>query len=97
MAPTLRAGDWLLVDPDAYADRAPLPRDLVLVPDPRHVSRVLVKRVEAVSEDEALLFVTGDAAAASTDSRTFGPVDAATVRGKPWFCYWPPGRIGPVI
>ena len=94
MYPTLRSGDWLLADPDAYAETAPVPGDLVLVPDPREPSRLLVKRVAEVHLGE--LFVVGDAPDASTDSRSFGPVAVSAVEGRPWFRYWPPGRFGRV-
>ena len=94
MRPTLEPGDWLLVDPDAYAGTPPKVRDLVLVPDPREPSRLLVKRVAEVHDDGRELFVAGDAHEASTDSRDFGPVSTSTVEGRPWFSYWPPTRIG---
>mgnify|MGYP001811855167 CR=1 FL=1 len=94
MAPTLLPGDWLLVDPDAYQAGDPEPGDLVLVPDPREPSRLLVKRVVEVSQDGGLLQVAGDAPDESTDSRAFGPVEADSVDGRPWFRYWPPGRVG---
>ena len=94
MRPTLEPGDWLLVDPDAYRDASPEVGDLVLVPDPRKPSRVLVKRVAEVHDDDQELFVTGDARDASTDSRAFGSVTASTMEGRPWFRYWPPRRIG---
>ncbi len=92
MAPTLLPGDWLLADPDAYHDSPPGAGDLVLVPDPREPSRLLVKRVAEVV-DGALL-VAGDASGESTDSRAFGPVEASAVEGRPWFRYWPPRRWG---
>ena len=94
MRPTLEAGDWLLVDPNAYAEEPPTPGDLVLVPDPRDPARLLVKRVAEVHDEGRELFVTGDAPAASTDSHTFGTVDAALIEGRPWFRYWPPTRLG---
>ena len=95
MLPTLRPGDWLLVDPDAYRDGAVSIADLVLVPDPREAERLLVKRVASIDPDGRLR-VAGDAADASTDSRTFGAVDPTTIEGRPWFCYWPPRRVGRV-
>ena len=94
MAPTLEPGDWLLADPDGYAESLPLPGDLVLVPDPREPSRLLVKRVAEVHDDGRELFVTGDAHDRSTDSRAFGSVSTSTVGGRPWFRYWPPRRFG---
>lgn len=94
MAPGLLPGDWLLVDPPSRS----LPAgqrlgQLVVVTDPRRPERLLVKRVGAVAAD-GRLHLQGDAAAASTDSRAFGPVVPASVRGRPWFRYWPPSRIG---
>ena len=93
MEPALEAGDWLLVDPDAYAGRAPSRADLVLAPDPREPARLLIKRVGSVAADGSLELL-GDAPDASTDSRAFGSIAPSSVRGRPWFRYWPVGRIG---
>lgn len=95
MAPSLQSGDWLLADPKAFRGQGPQVGQLVLVPDPRQPTRLLVKRVGAVHAD-GRLDVRGDAADASTDSRAFGAVDPAGVEGQPWFRYWPAGRIGRV-
>jgi nickel-type superoxide dismutase maturation protease len=95
MLPTLRPGDWLLVDPDAYRRAAPDPGDIVVVPDPRQPERLLVKRVAAVGSD-GQVELRGDHAAESTDSRAFGPVPAASVQGRAWARYWPPRRWGPL-
>ena len=97
MRPTLAPGDWLLVDSDAYAGRSPAVGDLVLVPDPREASRLLVKRVSAVHDDGRRLSLAGDAPDASTDSRAFGSVEASRAEGRPWFRYWPPSRWGRVL
>jgi mitochondrial inner membrane protease subunit 1 len=94
MSPTLLSGDWLLADPAAYAESPPVVGDLVLVPDPRQRSRLLVKRVAEVHDSGRSLLVTGDALDASTDSRTFGPVETSALEGRPWFRYWPIGRMG---
>ena len=94
MRPTLEPGDWLLADPNAYVETAPSVGDLVLVPDPREPSRLLVKRVAAVHGDGLELFVTGEARDASTDSRAFGSVSTSTLEGRPWFRYWPLRRVG---
>ena len=93
MSPTLEPGDWLLADPDAYTESPPAIGELVLVPDPREPSRLLVKRV-AQSGPEAGLFLIGDSPDESTDSRAFGSVEPACVEGRPWFRYWPPRRWG---
>jgi nickel-type superoxide dismutase maturation protease len=96
MEPTLQPGDWLLVDPTAFRRRPPKAGQLVVAPDPRQPERELVKRVAAIDLDGHLLLM-GDARDASTDSRTFGAVDPATVRGRPWFRVKPLagfGRVG---
>jgi nickel-type superoxide dismutase maturation protease len=95
MQPTLQPGDWLLVDPQAYRSRAPRRGDLVLAADPREPARLLVKRVSVV-EPDGQIRVSGDAPAASTDSRVFGSLDPAAIEGRPWFRYWPPSRAGRV-
>lgn len=96
MRPSLEPGDWLLVDPEAYATAPPVVGDLVLVPDPRRPSRLLVKRVAEVHDHGRELCVTGDAHDMSTDSRAFGSVSTSTIEGRPWFRYWPPRRVGPI-
>jgi nickel-type superoxide dismutase maturation protease len=96
MRPALEPGDWLLVDPDAFASAPPEVGDLVLVPDPRQPGRLLVKRVDQVHDGGRELFVTGDAREETTDSWAFGSVSASTLEGRPWFRYWPPSRIGRV-
>lgn len=95
MEPTVDAGDWLLVDPDAYINRSPVPGDLVLAPDPREDDRLLIKRVASVDPD-GWLRLAGDDPDRSTDSRAFGAVEPASVVGAPWFRYWPPKRVGRV-
>jgi nickel-type superoxide dismutase maturation protease len=93
MEPTLAAGDWLLVDPDAYARRPPMAGELVLAPDPRTDDLLLIKRVDAIDPDGRLR-MAGDDPDHSTDSRAFGSIDRASVIGRPWFRYWPMGRVG---
>ena len=94
MEPTLAEGDRLVV--------VRLPRRLVPVlvrrgqlvtaRDPRRPARLLVKRVASVGPGTVEL--TGDNPARSTDSRTFGPVAAASVRGVVAYRYAPAGRAG---
>ena len=88
MRPALEPGDRLLV-----LRAAPVrPGDLVALVDPRLPSRTMVKRVSARSP--AGVTVLGDNAAASTDSRTFGPVPASNVRGRAVYRYFPDDRRG---
>ncbi len=90
MLPTLRPGDRLALRRGGQLR----PGDIVAVADPRHHDRILVKRIHAV--DGGRVDVRGDAADCSTDSRTFGPVDADAVIGRAVYRYSPPGRTGPI-
>ena len=96
MAPTLLPGDRLLVEGLSYVRRPPRQGEIVLAADPRQPSRELVKRIGAVDPSSVSAELVGDAPAASTDSRTFGPVDLGDVRWRAAFRVWPPTRFGPV-
>jgi nickel-type superoxide dismutase maturation protease len=88
MRPALEPGDRLVV----VGFLRPRPGDVAAVVDPRDGERVMVKRVAAV--DRTGVTVLGDNPAASTDSRTFGPVDPARVVGRAVYRYWPAARRG---
>lgn len=93
MEPSLRAGDWLLVDPLGFANRAPQAGELVVADDPRQPGRWLIKRVHSVTPDGALV-VGGDHPAHVRDE--IPPIEPAAVVGRPWLRYWPLRRIGRV-
>jgi nickel-type superoxide dismutase maturation protease len=88
MAPTLLAGDRLLV----ARFRPVRVGDVVAVPDPRQPARLLVKRVAGRSA--AGWDVRGDHPEGSTDSRHFGAVADAAVVGVAVYRYAPPARAG---
>jgi type IV secretory pathway protease TraF len=105
MAPALQSGDWLFIDPTV--GRWPRRGSIVVFREPG--SAVLaVKRVAArpgdrvrisagilhLAADEAWLL--GDNAAASVDSRRYGPVVLEALVGRAWFRYAPIRRIGPL-
>jgi nickel-type superoxide dismutase maturation protease len=91
MVPTLLPGDRLVV----VRGLRPRAGDLVTVADPRAPQRVVVKRVAAVAGGSlSTVVVRGDNPAASTDSRTFGPVPARSVRGRVVYRYFPERRRG---
>jgi signal peptidase I len=90
MEPAYRAGDRLLVYRWAYWRRPPAEGDAVVLRDPQAPKRRLLKRVLAVHRDAGgatMVEVLGDNAAASRDSREFGPVPAGLVVGRVWRRY----------
>jgi nickel-type superoxide dismutase maturation protease len=91
MLPTLAPGERVLAVRGARRVR---PDDLVVVPDPRLPTRLVVKRVVELSG--RTVTVQGDNRGASTDSRTFGPVPAGSVQGRVVYRYHPRSRRGPV-
>ncbi|HEY7598616.1 MAG TPA: S24/S26 family peptidase [Candidatus Limnocylindrales bacterium] len=93
MEPTLREGDWLLVDPlgePGQAVRAPAIGDLVVARDQRAPGRWLVKRVTATGS-AGRLTLAGDHPAHRDDDVE---VEASAILGQPWLRYWPPRRVG---
>ena len=94
MEPALRPGDRVLVDRWTYRQRRPREGEIVLLLGPASVP--LVKRVGRGpnGEDPTRLWVQGDNASASADSRRFGAVDGERVRGRIVLRYWPPARVG---
>jgi nickel-type superoxide dismutase maturation protease len=103
MLPDLRPGDRLLVSPLGRVRTG----DVVALRDPRQPGRILVKRVAAgpggavtvggvVIEAKRGVVVLGDNLAASTDSRTFGPVPAGALLGRCLLRYHPEARRGPL-
>jgi nickel-type superoxide dismutase maturation protease len=88
MAPCLQPGDHILV----WRTRSVRPGDIVAAADPRQPARSLLKRVVTVGRDGVVLI--GDNPERSTDSRQFGPVPMAHVRGKAIYRYAPPARAG---
>jgi len=81
MAPALSAGERVLVNRAAYWFRGPRPGDVVVVRDPLARQRLLVKRIDGPAGRDAWS-VLGDNPAASTDSRSFGPLPRELLVGK---------------
>jgi nickel-type superoxide dismutase maturation protease len=86
MRPALEPGDRLLILRTARVRSG----DMVALVDPRERDRVVIKRVAACSPTEVT--VLGDNLAASTDSRTFGPVRRDALRGRAVYRYFPVER-----
>ena len=88
MAPTLAAGDRVLIVPCRRLRIG----HVVALRDPRLPGRVVVKRIVSVTHRD--VEVAGDNPGRSTDSRTFGPVPKSLVVGRVRYRYGPPGRVG---
>lgn len=88
MLPVLAPGDRVVAVRTPVLDVG----DLVAFADPEQDGRVLVKRVVRL---EALsVFVEGDNASASRDSRHFGAVSRRRVLGRVVYRYHPPHQSG---
>jgi nickel-type superoxide dismutase maturation protease len=98
MLPALRPGDWVIAE--RHFGCLPLPGigEIVLARDPREDRRVLIKRVARRDGDEGL-WLLGDNAAASTDSRTLGAFPPEMLLGRVRLRYWPPplGRVHRIV
>ena len=93
MIPTLLPGDRVLVRRGLGPLRPPVREgDLVAVADPRDRQRVMIKRVAGFAGGHVV--VRGDNAAASTDSRHFGPVSPGAIHGRVIYRYHPEARRG---
>lgn len=89
MEPAYRHGDRLLVNRLAYIRSSPCPGHVVILRDPEHPQRLLLKRVgEAARESPSdHVRVLGDNATESRDSRHFGDVPRALIVGRAWLKY----------
>lgn len=98
MEPAYRAGDRVLVNRLAYRRRPPKPGDVVVLRDPERVGRYLLKRIALAPVDPTPrvephagapsgVWVLGDNAAESRDSRRFGAVPPAAIIGQAWRVY----------
>jgi nickel-type superoxide dismutase maturation protease len=91
MEPAYRAGDRLIVNRLAYLRRPPAVGDVVVLRDPDDDRRLLIKRLapppQGAGPGPSRLWVLGDNAAESRDSRTFGAIDRHRIVGKAWLRY----------
>ena len=81
MAPLLKPGDEVLIDPRAYRRTPPRTDDIVVARHPYRTDLRLVKRVTEVLET-GHCHVQGDNPAESTDSRIYGPLPPERILGR---------------
>jgi nickel-type superoxide dismutase maturation protease len=81
MAPLLRDGDEVFVDPRAYRRAPPEPGDVVLSAHPHRTDIQILKTVRDRPSADTVFLIGADGAA-STDSRSFGPVPRRNLRGR---------------
>ncbi len=96
MLPTLSPGDRLLAVrlPVVWPLRV---GDLVVLHDPRRPpgeGPLVVKRVARVGVRRTAIELRGDNPDASTDSRTYGPVERRRILGRVVYRYGPAGHTG---
>jgi len=98
MEPTLMSGDRVLVDRWTFKHRRPRAGEIVVALD--EAGRPLVKRVAAsprgVEPDPGAdaVWLLGDNAPASMDSRRIGAVPVGRLAGRVFWRYWPLSRAG---
>src|SRR3970040_1605954 len=81
MEPTLKAGDYVIINKLSYLFRRPSKGDIVVF---KHsTEKFLIKRIAEVKDSE--YFVLGDNREFSTDSRHFGAIGKNHIVGKVWF------------
>lgn len=81
MLPSLNPETEILYDPRAYHQRAPLPGDIVIAQHPQQSHLPIIKRVELILPDGAIV-LRGDNRAESNDSLAFGPVPPSLILGR---------------
>jgi nickel-type superoxide dismutase maturation protease len=82
MLPTLKDGDEVLIDRDAYQRLQPEINDVVVLRHPHQPNFYLIKRITAIQAQDQTCFVEGDNRQASTDSNHFGWVSQRLLVGK---------------
>lgn len=78
MSPTIKNGETVLVDKDIEIIEV---GDIVLAKHPAELLSEIIKRVERITET-GHYFLVGDNSGNSIDSRNFGAVTRACIKGK---------------
>ena len=80
MEPTLKPGDYVIVNKLPYFFGKPSKGDIIVFKHPKIKNKFLVKRIIRVASNK--YFVIGDNKTQSTDSRRFGPIAKDLIAGK---------------
>ncbi len=82
MEPTLKPGDYVIVNRLAYVFGKPSKNDVIVLKSPLQKAKFLIKRIADTKDSK--YFVLGDNAELSKDSRHFGPIKRNIIVGKVW-------------
>lgn len=105
MAPAIDPGDQVLVRKWGWTPEEARKGDVLVFRVSQDHGRYYIKRVAGLPGDTvgdgvvvppAHLWMLGDNAGDSRDSREFGPVPFADFVGRAVYRYWPPTRVGPL-
>lgn len=80
MEPTLKSGDYIIVNKLAYIFKKPSKGDIVVLKHPKDKNKFLIKRISDTGYSK--YFVVGDNKNYSTDSRHFGAINKNLIVGK---------------
>ena len=83
MEPTVKAGDYVLVNKLAYIFGKPSKGDIVVLKHPKEKDRFLIKRISRVTNSDEY-YIVGDNKDYSQDSRHFGSIKKNSIVGKVW-------------
>lgn len=81
MLPTLKPGDIILIDENAYKTEKPKLGDVIVAHHPYRQNFLLVKRIANLESDDTY-FLVGDNSSVSNDSRSFGSINLTAILGK---------------
>ena len=81
MLPHLPPGQEVLIIPPRHDDRPPQIGDVVVIQHPRQPETRIIKRIAHIQPGGDYILL-GDNPAASTDSRSFGPVPPGKILGR---------------